>query len=56
MAIAAAGQHRPRTLIARLRPEWEGEASVRRAVAVVTGLGYSIRRVDMLWDGWVFER
>jgi hypothetical protein len=56
MAIAAAGQHRPRTLIARLRPEWEGEASVRRAVAVVTGLGYSIRRVDMLWDGWVFQR
>lgn len=57
MAIASVRHDRPRTLIARLRPDLEGEQSIRSAVEAIRGLGYSLRldMPTMLWDGWIFE-
>lgn len=57
LVIASIRRDRPRTLIARMRPDLEGEERIRSAVQAIRSLGYSLRvdKHTMLWDGWVFE-
>lgn len=57
LVIASIRRDRPRTLIARMRPDLEGEERIRSAVQAIRSLGYRLRvdKHTMLWDGWVFE-